>query len=123
MTLFDVGRVCVKIAGRDAGKKCVVVDVVDSAYVLVDGETRRKKVNTKHLEPLAEIIDVQAGASHDAIKSAFKKLGLEVADHKSRAANAKPVKQKKQSANVSDKKAKPKAKKAEKPKKTATPKQ
>ena len=29
--MFDIGRVCMKIAGRDAGKKCVIIDVVDDA--------------------------------------------------------------------------------------------
>ena len=27
--MIDVGRVCVKTAGRDAGRKCVVVEIVD----------------------------------------------------------------------------------------------
>jgi large subunit ribosomal protein L14e len=131
MTLFDVGRLCLKLAGRDAGKKCVVVDVIDNAYVVVDGETRRKKVNVKHLEPLEETIDLNAGASHEVVKSAFKKLGLEVSDKKPRNAAPKPLKQKAKK-EVSGKKAKTEAKKeekseakvsAEKPKKTAAKKQ
>ena len=51
MSIFSVGRVCVKIAGRDAGRKCVVVQQVNDHYVVVDGNTRRKKVNINHLEP------------------------------------------------------------------------
>ena len=47
--MFDVGRVCLKIAGRDAGKKCVVVEKLEGKYVLIDGMTRRKKCNTLHL--------------------------------------------------------------------------
>ena len=27
--MIEVGRVCVKIAGRDAGKKCAVIKVLD----------------------------------------------------------------------------------------------
>ncbi len=77
MALFEVGRLCVKLAGRDAGLKCVVVDVIDHVYVLVDGATRRKKVNIRHLEPLDELIEIKAGASHDAVKSALKKAGIE----------------------------------------------
>ena len=30
MALFTVGRLCVKLAGRDAGQKCVVLSEVDS---------------------------------------------------------------------------------------------
>ena len=41
--MIDVGRVCVKIAGRDAGKKAVVVEKIDSNFVLIDGQTRRRR--------------------------------------------------------------------------------
>ena len=105
MALFDTGRLCLKIAGRDAGKRCVVVEVLDHAYVLVDGETRRKKVNTKHLEPLAEMIEIDSGASHEEIKAAFKKLGLEIKDAKAKSATPKQLKQKaKKSAPAVEKK-------------------
>ena len=33
MVAFEVGRVCTKVRGREAGEKCVVVDVVDENYV------------------------------------------------------------------------------------------
>lgn len=94
MALFDIGRICIKLAGRDAGKKCVVVDMVDATYVLVDGETRRKKVNTKHLEPLAEIMEIDSGASHEAVKAVFKGLGIEIKDTKPKSAAPKQVKHK-----------------------------
>ena len=29
MPAIEKGRVCVKIAGRESGKKCVIVDVID----------------------------------------------------------------------------------------------
>ena len=45
MSIFEVGRICVKLAGRDAGSKCVIVEELDNHYVLVDGDVRRKKVN------------------------------------------------------------------------------
>ncbi len=48
MSIFNVGRLCVKLAGRDAGRKCVVVEQVDKTFVVVDGDVRRKKVNMKH---------------------------------------------------------------------------
>lgn len=80
--MIDVGRVCVKLAGRDAGKRCVVVDVLDDKYVLVDGETRRKKCNMNHLEPLAETMDIKKGAEREAVKEAFKAQGIELKDKK-----------------------------------------
>ena len=88
--MFDIGRLAVKIAGRDAGKHCVVVDVVDSLHVLVDGETRRRKVNVKHLEPLNKVIELEKGASHDDVRKEFEKLGMEVLDTKKKEKKVKP---------------------------------
>lgn len=88
--MFDVGRICVKIAGRDAGQKCVVVEVIDNNYVLVDGMTRRRKCNKLHLEPTMQLIDIKDKASHDVVAKAFKELGLEVKTKKSKAKTVKP---------------------------------
>jgi large subunit ribosomal protein L14e len=99
--IFEKGRVCVKIAGRDAGRKCVVVENHGN-FVTVDGDVRRKKVNVKHLEPLAKTIDVSGGA-----KKAFEKEGWVVWDHKARKATERPKKQKKKSTKpVKEKKTK-----------------
>ncbi len=78
MSLYEIGRLCVKIAGRDAGRKCVVVDILDNTFVIVDGDVRRKRVNLKHLEPLNEMLKLKEGASHEEVKKAFEKLGLSV---------------------------------------------
>ena len=84
MSIYNVGRLCLKIAGRDAGKKCVIIESIDNAFVLVDGATRRKKVNVKHLEPLATEIDIKEKASHEDVKAAFDKLEIEVWNKKSK---------------------------------------
>ncbi len=78
MSLYEIGRLCLKIAGRDAGRKCVVVDILDNTFVIVDGDVRRKRVNLKHLEPLNEMLKIKEGASHEEVKKAFEKLGLSV---------------------------------------------
>ena len=59
MALVEIGRVCVKKLGRDAGDKAVILKVVDSNFVEVATHTRPKarKVNIKHLEFLSEKID------------------------------------------------------------------
>ncbi|HLC96542.1 MAG TPA: 50S ribosomal protein L14e [Candidatus Nanoarchaeia archaeon] len=80
--MFEIGRIAVKIAGRDAGKKCVVVDVLDKTFVLIDGDTRRRKCNIAHLEPLQTVISIAKGASHEEVKKEFDKLGLKVRDTK-----------------------------------------
>jgi large subunit ribosomal protein L14e len=71
--MLEVGKVCLKIAGRDAGKIAVIVDVLEEPFVLIDGEVRRKKCNIKHLEPLDRNVDVKKGASHNEV---LKALGL-----------------------------------------------
>ncbi len=83
---FDIGTVCVKIAGRDAGKTCVVVDTLEGGFVLVDGDTRRRKANVKHLEPTGTA-DVKKGAAHATVMSA---LGKEPRAEKKRASTTKP---------------------------------
>lgn len=72
----ELGRVCVKTAGRDAGKYCVIVEELEDNMVLVDGETRRRKVNLKHLEPTTRSIKIKSGASHKDVVAKFEDLGL-----------------------------------------------
>jgi len=78
MSVYDIGRLCVKTTGREAGKYCVVVDVVDKNYILIDGlQVRRRRVNYKHIEPIAETIEIKKGASHEEIETAITKAKLE----------------------------------------------
>lgn len=77
---FEVGRMCVKLSGREAGMKCVVVDVVDKGFVLITGPkkvtgVRRRRANIGHLEPLKESIEIKRGASDDEVEEALKKAG------------------------------------------------
>lgn len=76
--MFKIGRLCLKIAGRDAGLKCIVVEVIDNNYVLIDGQTRRRKCNIKHLEPLDKVLKVKKGVSHGDIVKELRKEGVEV---------------------------------------------
>jgi large subunit ribosomal protein L14e len=74
--VMEIGRVCVRIAGHEAGKKCVIVDVIDRTYVLVAGpEIKRKRCNIAHLEPLPQKLDIAKGASDEDIKRAFEAMG------------------------------------------------
>ncbi len=95
MSIYEVGRLAVKIAGRDAGKTCVVVEKVDNNFVLIDGSTRRKKVNVKHLEPLDKVVELKDKASHEEVKKVFEELKLPVWDKKSKKVAARPRKQRK----------------------------
>lgn len=80
--MFDIGRVCVKIAGRDAGMKCIIVDVIDEHYVMIDGQTRRRKCNIKHLEPLNQAVQINKNASVPEIVRVLKELNIVVDEKK-----------------------------------------
>lgn len=131
--MIEVGRVCLKIAGRDAGLKCVVVEVLDKNFVMIDGQTRRRKCNMIHLHPLADKLKIKAKASHDVVVNAFKdELKIEITEKKKKTRAEKPKKTRKikvvpegSEAPKEEKKAEKKpvkkeAKKEEKPKKAKT---
>ncbi len=79
--VFDIGRVCVKLRGREAGKKCVVVDIINENYVLVTGPksltgVKRRRANIKHLEPTPHKINISKGASDEEVLKAVEEAGL-----------------------------------------------
>ena len=80
MPAIEVGRICVKQAGRENGKKCVVIDVMDKSFVLVTGPkkvtgVKRRRVNINHVMPLQEKIEVKRGASDDEVAQALEAAG------------------------------------------------
>lgn len=90
--IFEIGRMCVKLAGRDAGKYCVIVDMLDDTYALIDGETRRRKCNLNHLEPMSKLVDIAKGADSAAIAAVLEKEGLKITESKPKKTPARPVK-------------------------------
>lgn len=80
MLAVKVGRVCVKTMGRESGKKCVVVDVIDKSFVLITGPkkltgVKRRRVNINHIRPLDWKIDVKKGVADKVVIDALKKMG------------------------------------------------
>lgn len=80
MPAIEVGRICVKIVGREAGKKCVLVDIVDKNFVLITGpkavsDIKRRRANINHIEPTQEKIDINRGATDEEITEALKTAG------------------------------------------------
>jgi large subunit ribosomal protein L14e len=74
---MDIGQVCVKIAGREATQKCVIVEAVDDNFVMVSGPSvKRRRCNIKHLELLPQKLTVKKGATDDEVTSALVKAGL-----------------------------------------------
>ncbi len=77
---MEVGRICVKVVGREAGKKCVVVEIVDKNFVLITGPktvsgVKRRRVNINHLEPTEETIDIKRDATDEEVTEALKAAG------------------------------------------------
>ena len=80
MPAIEVGRICVKIVGREAGRRCVIVDIVDKNFVLITGPrkvsgVKRRRVNANHLEPTKTKIDVKRGATDEEMTEALKAAG------------------------------------------------
>jgi large subunit ribosomal protein L14e len=80
MPAIEVGRICVKLMGREAGRKCVIVDLIDKNFVLLTGPkkitgVKRRRTNTGHIEPTQGRINIDKGSTdEDVIKA------LEAAD-------------------------------------------
>lgn len=78
---IEVGRICVKVYGREAGRKCVIVDIIDENFVLITGPkvltgVRRRRANINHIEPLDVKVDIKKGASDQEVLEALTNAGL-----------------------------------------------
>ncbi|MGB9635092.1 MAG: KOW motif-containing protein [Candidatus Micrarchaeia archaeon] len=71
MSVIEPGRVCIKVRGRDAGSKCIIMKVIDDnfAEVLSAGRKRPRKVNVAHLEITNQSVDLSDEASVKRILS------------------------------------------------------
>ena len=76
--VLDIGRVCMKIAGRDSNKIAVVIKKLDDNHVLIEGNVRRKKCNIKHLEPLNKILNIKEEETGDKIRELLEKEGFKI---------------------------------------------
>jgi large subunit ribosomal protein L14e len=77
---IEIGRICVKVVGREAGRKCVIVDLADRSFVLVTGPKsvtgiKRRRVNINHLEPLQDKIELKRSASDEEVAETLKASG------------------------------------------------
>jgi len=77
---IEVGRICVKNVGREAGKKCVIVEIIDKNFALITGPKtvstiKRRRVNINHLEPTSEKIEIKRGSTDEEITEALKTAG------------------------------------------------
>jgi large subunit ribosomal protein L14e len=69
-----------KVAGRENGKKCVIVDVMDKSFVLVTGPkavtgVKRKRANINHIMALEDKLDLKRGASDEEVTQTLTVAG------------------------------------------------
>jgi large subunit ribosomal protein L14e len=63
---MEIGRVFLKVKGREQGERCVVMDVVDRNFVIVVGpNVKRRRVNMNHIKPLDEAVSLQRNATDE----------------------------------------------------------
>lgn len=90
---IEVGRICVKIAGREAGRKCVIADVIDKNFVLITGPqkvtgVKRRRVNINHVEPTEKKLSIKRGESDEKI---IKAIDEETLKYLSESVKIKPL--------------------------------
>jgi large subunit ribosomal protein L14e len=72
--MVEIGRICIKRRGREAGKKCVIVDEIDENFVLIDApDVRRRPCNLRHLEPTDLRVEIPKGAQTEEVTKALQK--------------------------------------------------
>jgi large subunit ribosomal protein L14e len=80
MPAIEVGRICLKLAGRESGKKCVIVEVIDKGFVLITGPkkvtgVKRRRANINHIAPLKDKIGIKRGSSDDEVTQVLETAG------------------------------------------------
>lgn len=73
-----IGRVVVKLSGKESGRTAVIVDNVDDNFVIIDGNLKRRKCNLSHLELTNAVLDIKKGASTKEVHDAMKKSSFKV---------------------------------------------
>jgi large subunit ribosomal protein L14e len=76
MPAIDIGRICIKLTGREAGKKCIIVDIVDRNFVLVTGPkqlngVKRRRVNVSHIETTERKLNIRRGETDEELIKAL----------------------------------------------------
>lgn len=86
MAVLEVGRVCMKIAGREAGSYCAIIKSAGAAkeeksFVFISGPKlltgiKRRKCNIDHLRATEFKIEIAEDANDEQIIEAYEKSGL-----------------------------------------------
>ena len=89
-----IGRLCTKIAGREGNRKVVIVDVLEGNYVLIDGQSKRRRCNISHLEFTDKLLKIKKNASTEEVRTALEKENIKITyTKKDKEKKLRPVKQ------------------------------
>jgi len=78
----EIGRVCHVNYGEDAGKLCVILDVIDQNRVLIDGPSditgvKRQPFKIAYLDLTDQTLPIFRGAKLKALRAAFQKADVQ----------------------------------------------
>lgn len=81
MPAIEVGRICLKLAGRESGKKCVIIEIIDKGFVIITGPkkitgVKRRRASINHIAPLKEKISINRGSSDEEVIKALETSGM-----------------------------------------------
>ena len=81
MSSIEIGSLYIKTSGREKGKRCVIVDLMDKNFVLVTGPpkitgVKRRRCNIEHLEATQYTVKISAAASENDVIKGYEKVGL-----------------------------------------------
>jgi large subunit ribosomal protein L14e len=74
---IEIGRICIKVKGRESGKKCVIVDIIDKSFVLITGPQtltgiKRRRVNVQHIQTTEKSVKIKRGSSDKDVLTALE---------------------------------------------------
>ena len=90
MSPLEIGSICVKTFGREKGKRCVIIDLIDKNFVLVTGPptttgVKRRRANVRHLEQTTDKINIKKGSTDEEVAQSLEKSKIQTSKPQSEA--------------------------------------
>ncbi|RDE15984.1 MAG: 50S ribosomal protein L14e [Candidatus Thorarchaeota archaeon] len=90
MSPLEIGSICIKTFGREKGKRCIIVDLIDKNFVLVTGPptatgVKRRRANIRHLEQTTDKINIKKGSTDEEVAQFLEKSKIQTSKPKSEA--------------------------------------
>jgi len=71
---ITVGRICIKLKGKDAGKKFVITEIKENTAKILDEKGKERKANIRHLWPLKNFLEITQDKKELAVKLSQVKI-------------------------------------------------